>query len=351
MLCSPVPAARPIAVWLAAACVLFAHAPDAVAPAAHAQDNSCRWAFDGECDEPVIGTGACDPGTDTADCAPARPFLLRSDTCAFAFDGVCDEPGIGTGRCPALTDTADCFGRNRPREMRDHFFGHDDRFLPPSDEMPWRAIGIVDLPDGSCTGVLVAPHVVMTSAHCLISSSGGHVKPLTFRAGASGDDEAGIAGFSDSVVSPTYARGSAPPGMGNGTDWAILRLDRPLGDEVGYLEVHALDAADLRQIEAGGLRISQAGYSWDTDPYLSGHRDCRVILAYRDNSILHNCDTTRGDSGSPLLLFRDGRWQVIALDSQFFAPQPVSGHYSSSHLAVDSRAFADALQEYLARNP
>jgi hypothetical protein len=35
--------------------------------------NSCRWAFDGECDEPGIGTGVCDAGTDTADCAGVRP--------------------------------------------------------------------------------------------------------------------------------------------------------------------------------------------------------------------------------------------------------------------------------------
>jgi len=31
-------------------------------------DDSCPWAFDGECDEPGIGTGACLPGTDTFDC-------------------------------------------------------------------------------------------------------------------------------------------------------------------------------------------------------------------------------------------------------------------------------------------
>jgi hypothetical protein len=28
----------------------------------------CVWAFDGECDEPGIGTGICEPGTDTTDC-------------------------------------------------------------------------------------------------------------------------------------------------------------------------------------------------------------------------------------------------------------------------------------------
>jgi len=35
--------------------------------------DSCRWAFDGECDEPGIGTGVCAPGTDTTDCQAAAP--------------------------------------------------------------------------------------------------------------------------------------------------------------------------------------------------------------------------------------------------------------------------------------
>ena len=32
------------------------------------------------------------------------------DSCQFAFDGVCDEPGIGTGACAVATDATDCGG-------------------------------------------------------------------------------------------------------------------------------------------------------------------------------------------------------------------------------------------------
>ncbi len=68
--------------------------------------NSCPWAFDGECDEPGIGTGACLPGTDTFDCRGAS--FDWSNSCPWAFDGECDEPGIGTGVCLPGTDTYDC---------------------------------------------------------------------------------------------------------------------------------------------------------------------------------------------------------------------------------------------------
>ena len=70
--------------------------------------NSCPWAFDGECDEPGIGTGACLPGTDTFDCGFAS--FDWSNSCPWAFDGECDEPGIGTGVCLPGTDTFDCYG-------------------------------------------------------------------------------------------------------------------------------------------------------------------------------------------------------------------------------------------------
>ena len=70
--------------------------------------NSCPWAFDGECDEPGIGTGVCLPGTDTFDCGFVS--FDWSNSCPWAFDGECDEPEIGTGVCLPGTDTFDCFG-------------------------------------------------------------------------------------------------------------------------------------------------------------------------------------------------------------------------------------------------
>ena len=65
--------------------------------------DTCQWALDGECDEPVIGSGACQPGTDASDCAG-----VGTSTCQWADDGECDEPGIGTGACTVGTDTGDC---------------------------------------------------------------------------------------------------------------------------------------------------------------------------------------------------------------------------------------------------
>ena len=68
-------------------------------------DNSCEFAFDGDCDEPERGTGLCAPRTDTLDCSIRDP---GPNSCQFAFDNECDHPGVGTGACPPRTDVADC---------------------------------------------------------------------------------------------------------------------------------------------------------------------------------------------------------------------------------------------------
>ncbi|PVA07249.1 trypsin-like serine peptidase [Thalassorhabdomicrobium marinisediminis] len=303
-------------------------------------EDSCRWANDGECDEPGIGTDNCASGTDRTDCAAVAYLRNRTDSCSTAFDGVCNEPDGGDGTCPVLSDTADCLGRSRPAGLENHFFGRDDRFLVDATQLPWRAIGSLELHDGTCTGTLVGPSLVLTAAHCVTESGEETVTPLRFSAGLSQGRNMGEAKVTGAVFDPSYRPDVAPPGGGNGHDWALVMLDRPLGDEVGFLRIHQLTDGNLSQIAGRGLLVNQAGYSWDTGDNLSGNQGCRVVEAYEDNSILHECDTAQGDSGSPFLLNVDGEWKIIAIDSTFFNPEDDKTPFAVGNLAVDSRAFA-----------
>ena len=307
-------------------------------------DDTCRWANDNECDEPGLGTGVCTSGTDTTDCAAVAFLRNRSNTCETAFNGICEEPGQNGGACALYTDTADCVGRQRPPTARDHYFGEDQRVHVDVTQMPWRAVGLLEMRDGTCSGTLIAPNRVATAAHC-ISDGSGPIKGMVFRAGARGNGEQGRANVIAAVVAPDYTDESAPPGGGNGDDWAILTLDRDLGTQLGIVRPYVLGKDDMGRIASGDLIVSQAGYSWDTGAYLSGHMECQVFQAYRDGSFIHSCDTTQGDSGSPIMTRIDGEWRLIAVDSQFFDPQPPFPQMSSSHLAVDTRAFVDALRE------
>lgn len=92
--------------------------------AAQAQNNTCRFAFDGDCDEPN-GMNFCASGTDMDDCSnpgsnfgtgpgffsgiygAAAPTGGLSNPCPFLNDNDCDEPN-GLGSCDWGTDVNDC---------------------------------------------------------------------------------------------------------------------------------------------------------------------------------------------------------------------------------------------------
>lgn len=79
-----------------------------------AQQDTCEYAFDNDCDEARYGgTGYCAAGTDASDCrfftGALRADAAGGNTCTFAYDNECDEARFGgTGVCLEGTDAYDC---------------------------------------------------------------------------------------------------------------------------------------------------------------------------------------------------------------------------------------------------
>jgi protease YdgD len=109
--------------------------------------------------------------------------------------------------------------------------------------------------------------------------------------------------------------------------------------------VHRLTAADEAQIAAGSwVPLVQAGYAWDAPDRMTAHSGCRALALRRDRTLKHDCDMTKGDSGGPIFMKQGGGYAVVAVVTRFFR----DGGNDNAYLAVDSRAFADALATYLA---
>ncbi|MGD2133589.1 MAG: trypsin-like serine protease [Maricaulaceae bacterium] len=306
------------------------------------ETDTCRWARDGECDEPGLGTGVCTQGTDSTDCAGIVHLRFQTDSCETAFNGQCEDRDSplrnAPARCDGRTDRADCYGRERPMTINDHFQGYDDRQILHTDVYPWDLVGTVEFSDQSeCTATLVAADVILTAAHCVHDDDDRLAPAGMFRTGFErfgGGRSARVTGV---FVAPQYV----PETFNNsnkvdGSDWALLRIDRPLGDEIGALEITEL-------VEGDAVTLNQAGYSWDTGDHLSGHLDCELVAILIGNTFEHRCDSTRGDSGSPIMVEEDGVYRIVGVDSNF-RDQPAG---PPVNIAVHATAFSPYFADFV----
>lgn len=185
--------------------------------------------------------------------------------------------------------------------------GVDDRQLQESKDYPWAAIGRLNMEEnGFCTASLIGPSVALTAAHCLWQKKRKKWMPphrVHFLAGYNRGDWVAHAAVMSFHVSKNY-RPTAGKNQKNARhDWAILRLAKPLGQQVGSL-------AFAPQTYTG-QPLAQAGYSQDKAHILSVNQRCQVIRTVTQDRVLyHRCDAVSGDSGSPLFYWAGNVPQV-----------------------------------------
>jgi V8-like Glu-specific endopeptidase len=112
-------------------------------------------------------------------------------------------------------------------------FGDDDRRLFRDSSYPWGTVGLIENSEGETgSGTLVGRSLVVTAAHLIPWNSAPNAWVKFTPA-----DYLGMGSlFGPNVYSyATEVRGYNAGGDVSGYDWAILRLDQPLGDLVGYM--------------------------------------------------------------------------------------------------------------------
>jgi len=177
---------------------------------------------------------------------------------------------------------------------------------------PWSSIVRLQIPGVSrCTGVLIAPDLVATAAHCLWGRRLGHFAP------ASAIHI--LAGYADGAftahrvaASVAMTPGYDPEGpAGAGSDIAVVTL-------AAALPGPALSLWDGPV--PPGTPVMLAGYGQDRAERLMADTGC-TARSYGEGPdaqpiLIHTCAGTRGTSGGPLLARApDGTWRVAGIQA------------------------------------
>lgn len=186
--------------------------------------------------------------------------------------------------------------------------GADDRIAVAAAEYPWSAIGRVNNGMGDhCSGVLVGPRLVVTAAHCLWNRETRRPMPAQSLRFVAGYDRGGFLDFAAAertVVAPGWSFGLPYGPEPAGHDWALLVLDKPLGERVGWVA--------LGQPPAQGDTLVTVGYGQDKAHVPTAHIGC-TATGRLGGVLTHDCDAVHGDSGAPVLVWKGGTPRLAAL--------------------------------------
>ena len=204
----------------------------------------------------------------------------------------------------------------------------DHRTPMLSRKYPWSTIGRVqgttsDAKNYHCTGVLIAENLVLTNAHCVIDPDTGKLsQQILFLPNVINRQVQDVKDIA-SVVEVIYGTDFKNGRQLNPNDWAVMKINKPLGSKYGYLGTKSLPTSKLISNKKNYFFV---GYSRDfpTAKYqqyfsagsgwtASFQKGCSIVKEEK-NFLLHDCDTAAGSSGAPIIAMIDNKPYIIALN-------------------------------------
>lgn len=189
-------------------------------------------------------------------------------------------------------------------------FAPDQRHLAPN-QAPFTSLGRTTAHGGVGCGVLIGPDLVMTCAHCISNPQRQPYDDVEVEFGLGFEQTTHKARMKEAIMLET-----ASSSIESGQDWAIVRLDRPLGVYYGWLKCRYLADAEWQDAE-----LELLGYCSCPDearpqfgqmdrPY----RCPGAVSDVGDQIVFHNCAMWGGTSGAPLLARLGNHYALVGLN-------------------------------------
>jgi len=178
--------------------------------------------------------------------------------------------------------------------------GADERELvTDTTVLPWSAVGPVESlwhrSDGVMvsfgTGTLIGSRVVLTGGHVVYDREAGWADEVIFIPGKHGNDEP----FGRAYSVRTISQRAWVEQKDNRYDLAMIVLDRPLGEQTGYLPIVAQPESFFVD-----RNLNSAGYPGETKSGQLQYHSFGISMDVQDGLIRHTLDSEPGQSGSAL---------------------------------------------------
>lgn len=195
-------------------------------------------------------------------------------------------------------------------------------------EAPFSAIAQVNVPGSSrCTGVLVAPTLAVTAAHCLYDRVNGRfVRPDTVHLVLGYDRGSYTFVTVGRAIHLDPAQDGSRTAEGASRDWALVELSEPApaGSPPMPLATESPEP---------GARVLAAGFGRDRAHALTAAHDCSLQGRTGNGLLVAACPIIAGYSGGPMI---DGRGRLAGV-----LVATTTADAGSLAIAVPVAAFAD----------